>query len=49
MVANFYIYNHFVGERLKDMNVTEDQSSELHFTNARTIEFLWDGVGEWKA
>jgi len=47
MRANFYIYCHFIGERLKDMGLTFEQFAELHQVNARKIEFLWDGIGEW--
>ena len=49
MVANFYIYCHFVGERLKDMNVVQKQWNKLHFDHAKLIEHLWDGVGQWRA
>ena len=47
MQANFYIYCHFIGERLKDMGVTSEQFAELHSVHARKIELLWDGIGEW--
>ena len=49
MQANFYIYCHFVGERLKDMNVTAEQFAELFFEHAKDIEYFWIGVGEWRA
>ena len=48
MVACFYIYCHFVGERLKDMGLTEQQWINLHTEHARKIEYLWDGIGEWR-
>ena len=47
MSANFYMYCHFVGARLKGMGVTEEQWHELHYAHARHIEALWDGVGQW--
>ena len=49
MGANFFIYCHFVGERLKDMGVTKGQWCEMHYNHARHIEALWDGVGQWRA
>ena len=49
MQANFYIYCHLIGERLKDMGVTPDQWAEMVFDHAKEIEFLWHGVGEWRA
>ena len=49
MQANFYIYCHLIGERLKDMGVTDHQWSEIHHAHAKGIEDLWDGVGAWVA
>ena len=49
MVANYYIYCHFVGERLKDMGITSNQWNEMHDIHAKCIEQLWDGVGQWRA
>ena len=49
MVANFYIYCHFVGERLKDMGITSNQWNEIHDSHAKFIEALWNGVGQWRA
>ena len=48
MVANFYMYCHFVGERLKDMGVTGEQFGKLHRNHAKCIEELWDGIGGWR-
>ena len=48
MQANFYIYCHFIGDRLiNDMGVTSEQFAELHYVHARKIERLWHGIGEW--
>ena len=47
MQANFFIYCHFIGERLNDMCVTSEQFAELHYPHARKIERLWHGIGEW--
>ena len=41
------MYCHFVGERLKDMGVTREKFTELHYSLARDIERLWNGVGDW--
>eukprot|EP00966_Prymnesium_polylepis_P299432 6919459-Prymnesium_polylepis.1 len=49
MRANFYIYCHFIGERLKDMGLTREQFAELHQLHARKIEFIWHEIGEWQA
>ena len=48
MVANFYMYCHFAGERLKDMGVTESQFIDLHRSHARNVEEMWDGIGGWR-
>ena len=45
MRANFYIYNHFIGERLKDMGVTYEQFAELFFEHACKIDFIWKSSG----
>ena len=49
MKANFYVYCHFVGERLKDMGLESEQWCEMHYNNARHIESLWNGIGQWLA
>ena len=49
MAANFYIYCHFVGKRLKDMGLTAEQWYEMHEDHAKCIEYLWSGIGEWRA
>ena len=46
MRACFYIYCHIIGARLKDMGLTEQQWSELFFSQAKIIEYFWDWVGE---
>ena len=48
MRANFYIYCHFVGERLKTMEVDNDEFAEVHFEHAKMLDFFWNDVGEWK-
>ena len=47
MVANFYVYCHFVGERLKYMDVTHDQFAEIHYVHAKMLEKHWNGIGDW--
>ena len=48
MRANYYIYTHFINERLKDMNLTDDQWCEEAFKHGFYLAKLWDGVGEWR-
>ena len=48
MRANFYIYCHFAGQRLKDMGLESQPWNELHGDLAKRIERLWDGIGEWR-
>ena len=47
MLANFYMYQHFVGERLKDLGITGDDWFELHEDHALYVAKLWDGIGTW--
>ena len=47
MIANFYIYCHFAGERMKDMGLTGEQWREIHDQHAKSIENMWDGIGQW--
>ena len=47
MMAFYYTYCHFISSRLKDMGLTKDQWMELHYANARKVEYLWNGVVEW--
>ena len=49
MRANFYIYCHLIGVRLKDLGVTRHQWAEIHFEHAKDIEYLWHEVGAWRA
>ena len=47
MQANFYIYCHFVGERLKHLKITGGQWEERHFVHAKMISKHWSGIGTW--
>ena len=49
MQANFYIYCHLIGERLKNMGVTSDQWADIYGEHAKKVEFLWHEIGEWRA
>ena len=50
MVANLYIYNHFVGNRLKGLPECNDERifDEMLWEKAKIIEKMWHGIGEWK-
>ena len=53
MQANFYIYCHLIGERLKDhvkyLGVPCDIFYDTFHDHAKEIEFLWHEIGEWRA
>lgn len=49
MQAMFYVYDHFMGKRGFDLELTKEQWHDLMYTEAKVLVRKWDGVGEWCA
>lgn len=48
MQAMFYIYDHYMGNRVKELNVTRNQWTDFMYKDVKRLTYEWDEIGEWR-